>query len=146
MVPMSVSADMGPKPSVVVDFIGLEDEVYYVTLLSEDTSTGPWSLGNEYYEYMGDEAAFEKFCEYEDVDGYYFPEYYFAFIFHYVWMECVVFIIEAVIFDKVIGRVNKATNKKYHPYLYALVANIVSFMVGMCIAKAIPGFFLVHMV
>lgn len=29
--PMSASADMGSKPSVVVEFVGLEEEEYYVT-------------------------------------------------------------------------------------------------------------------
>lgn len=72
MAPMRVSADIGPKPSVVVEFTGIEAEEYYVTLLSETDSTGPWSLGNEYYEYMGDESAFLKFAAYEDPDGYYF--------------------------------------------------------------------------
>ncbi|MBQ7944767.1 MAG: hypothetical protein IJ326_11980 [Lachnospiraceae bacterium] len=266
--PMSVSADIGPKPSVEIEFIGLEEEEYYVTLLSEIDSTGPWSEGNSYYEYMGDEAVFKKFSEYEDADGYYFLSYmedcseddvfewnyyppqkfkvliylpekdsfiatgqiyeryafdsYFtvyvsdveaskieaeesydfsmeivsliarviltvvaelliallfcyrdkksltaialanvvtqvilnillnvinynsgqyAFVFHYVWMEIVVFIIEAFIYDKAIGRENKATGKKYHPWAYAAVANLISIIVGIWIARVIPGIF-----
>ncbi len=266
--PMSVSADIGPKPSVKIEFIGLEEEEYYVTLLSENDSTGPWSHGNEYYEYMGDEAVFHKFSEYEDADGYYFLSYmeecsdddvfewnyyppqkfkvliylpekdsfiateqiyeryafdsYFtvhvseiealpieveetydfsmeivsliarviltigaeiliallfwyrdkksliiialanvvtqvglnvllnvinynsgqyAFVFHYVWMEIVVFIIEALIYNKLIGCKNKATGRKYHPWAYAAVANIVSIIIGIWIARAIPGIF-----
>ena len=35
LLPVQVRADMGPKPSVVIDFIGIEDEEYYVTLLSK---------------------------------------------------------------------------------------------------------------
>ncbi len=70
--PITVHADTGPKPSVVINFNGLEDENYYVTLLSERDSTGPWSHGNSYYEYMGDKAVFNKFYEYEDSDGYYY--------------------------------------------------------------------------
>lgn len=266
--PMSVSADIGPKPSVEIEFIGLEEEEYYVTLLSETDSTGPWSEGNSYYEYMGDEAVFNKFSEYEDADGYYFLSYmedcseddvfewnyyppqkfkvliylpekdsfiatgqiyeryafdsYFtvyvsdveaskieaeesydfsmeivsliarviltiatelliallfcyrdkksltaialanvvtqvilnillnvinynsgqyAFVFHYVWMEIFVFIIEAFIYDKAIGRENKATGKKYHPWAYAAVANLISIIVGIWIARVIPGIF-----
>lgn len=288
--PMSVSADLGPKPSVVVEFAGLEEENYYVTLLSEQDSTGPWSHGNEYYDYLGDEKVFEKFSEYEDEDGYYFlsymedcseddtfewtyyppelfkiliyfPEYdrfmpvdgiyeryafdsYFkveitdvekiagsgveitdaekiddseaavnaetraepsydytmeilsfaarvvitiaieiliavffayrdkrslaiitvtnvitqvilnvllnvvnyrsgqyAFVFHYVWMECVVFALEGVLYAKLIGRENLKTGKKYYPYLYAAVANIVSFILGLWIARMVPGIF-----
>ena len=70
--PITAQADIGPKPSVVVEFAGLEEEEYYVTLLSEKDSTGPWSVGNDYYDYMGEKAAFDKFCEYIDADGYYF--------------------------------------------------------------------------
>ncbi len=265
--PITVLADMGPKPSVVIAFEGLENEEYYVTLLSESDSTGPWSLGNDYYEYMGNRSAFQKFSEYQDAGGYYFlsymedcseddtfewtyyppspfkiliyfpeqdtflaPEgiyeryafdsYYtvtvseekvvvdtcksydysmellsllarvlativievllalafgyrrkkplviitvtniftqvllnillnvinyqsgqYAFVFHYVWMEIVVFFIEALVYDKLIGRENEITKKKYRPYWYAAVANIVSFLLGMWIARAIPGIF-----
>jgi len=35
-------ADVGPKPLVVIDFQGLENEWYYVTLLSEIPTTGPY--------------------------------------------------------------------------------------------------------
>jgi len=293
--PMSVSADIGPKPSVKVEFVGLEEEEYYVTLLSEYESTGPWSVNDSYYDYMGDEAVFQKFAEYEDVDGYYFisymeecseddifewnyyppqkfkiliylPQYdkfiiddqiceryafdsyftvdisdgnstvsidkteneegtsskeytineeslekleleieenyafsmeilslivrivltivvellialffyrrdtkaitvivlanmvtqivlnillnvvnynsgHYAFVFHYVWMEIVVFVVEAIIYTKMIGQENKATGKKYHPWVYAAVANLVSFIVGIWIARVIPGIF-----
>lgn len=280
--PMTVSADMGPKPSVVIEFQGLEEEAYYVTLLSKESSTGPWSLGNDYYEYLGDREVFDKFSAYEDVDGYYFLSYmqdcseedtfqwtyyppstfkiliYFteydrfllmdevyeryafdsyytvevedvesvigavslekgtvadmdiqvnrsydfsmelvsllvrvvltilievviamlfgyrnrkalttitainvctqillnvllnvinyqsgqyAFVFHYIWMECVVFLLEAILYDKIIGRKNPTNTKRYHPYGYAAVANLVSLGVGMWIARIIPGMF-----
>ena len=282
---MIVFADTGPKPSVVIEFVGLEEEEYYVTLLSESTSTGPWSLGNEYNEYMGDEAVFQKFSQYEDVDGYhflgymencseddvfewsyhppspfkiliYFPEHdsfliddnvferyafdsYFtvevmgveniavsrdseavtidtkqsydfslelasfsarvmitvvleilialifmyrdkkslaiitltnictqvilniflnvinnmlqnlmdykisqyAFIVAYIWIEVVIFVIEAVIYSKFIGRENVSTKVKYHPFWYSAVANIASFVVGMWVSNVIPGIF-----
>lgn len=270
--PITANADMGPKPSVEIRFTGLEDEIYYVTLLSETDSTGPWSLGNEYYEYLGDESVFQKFSEYEDEDGYYFlsfmeecseddifrwtyyppnkfkiliyfPEYelfaksedvyeryafdscftadvsdidnaeltvkvearqsydftmeiislivrivltiiveiliallfgyrdkkslriitvtnvftqvllnvllnminyqsgQYAFVFHYVWMELVVFLIEAAVYSKFIGKINGNAKKRIHPAGYAAVANIVSFLVGIWIARAIPGIF-----
>ncbi len=293
--PMSVSADIGPKPSVKVEFVGLEEEEYYVTLLSEYESTGPWSVNDSYYDYMGDEAVFQKFAEYEDVDGYYFisymeecseddifewnyyppqkfkiliylPQYdkfiideqiceryafdsyftvdvsdgnstvsidkteneegtsseeytineeslenfeleieetydfsmeivslivrivltivvellialffyrrdtkaitvivlanmatqivlnillnvinynsgHYAFVFHYIWMEIVVFVVEAIIYTKMIGRENKETGKKYHPWAYAVVANLISVIVGIWIARVIPGIF-----
>lgn len=70
--PLVVSADTGPKPSVVVNFSGISDETYYATLLSEEKSTGPWNYGEEYYDYLGDEEVFWKFSDYEDADGYYF--------------------------------------------------------------------------
>jgi len=71
-IPVTVKADMGPKPSVVIEVTGFEGKEYYVTLLSERDSTGPWSHGNEYYDYMGEEWVFEEFEKYQDKDGYYF--------------------------------------------------------------------------
>ena len=266
-----------------------------MTLLSEYESTGPWSVNDSYYDYMGDEAVFQKFAEYEDVDGYYFisymeecseddifewnyyppqrfkvliylPQYdrfiiddqiceryafdsyftvdvsdgnstvsidkteneedtlseeytineeslekidleieetydfsmeilslivrivltisveliialffyrrdtkaitvivlantvtqivlnillnvinynsgHYAFIFHYVWMEIVVFVVEAIIYTKMIGHENKETGKRYHPWVYSAVANIVSIVIGIWIARVIPGIF-----
>lgn len=269
--PITAQADIGPKPSVVIEFEGLEQEEYYVTLLSEKDSTGPWSAGNDYYDYMGDKSAFDKFCEYEDSDGYYFlsfmedcsdddtfewtyyppnkfkiliyfPEYgefycdenfyeryafdsyftvavngietqhvttntekaydftweivsliarvvltilvefaiaalffyrgnkkalqiivisniftqvilnvllnvfnyqdgHYAFVFHYIWMEIVVFVLEGAIYRKAIGQANAENGKRNHPYLYAAVANLGSLIVGIWIAKLIPGIF-----
>ncbi|WP_242954594.1 hypothetical protein [Desulfitobacterium chlororespirans] len=82
IMPMAVYADIGPKPSVVIDFKGLEDERYYVTLLSEMASTGPHSAlgehpGNQRY-HEGDEdyEIWEKFLSYQDKDGYYFLQYF----------------------------------------------------------------------
>lgn len=43
-VPLPVNADIGPKPSVVISFKGLEGETYYATLLSKAESTGPYSV------------------------------------------------------------------------------------------------------
>lgn len=75
-------ADIGPKPSVVIDFKGLENEKYYVTLLSEVSSTGPYSAvgehtGSQRYQ-SGDEGyeIWEKFASYKDKDGYYFLQYF----------------------------------------------------------------------
>ncbi len=65
----------------------------------------------------------------------------YAFIFHYVWMEIVVFVVEAIIYAKVIGQKNKATGKTYHPWAYSAVANVVSIVIGIWIAKVIPGIF-----
>ncbi|MBR5534800.1 MAG: hypothetical protein IKU62_08145 [Ruminiclostridium sp.] len=72
LVPMTATADTGPKPSVTVTFQGLEDPTYYVTLLSERDSTGPWSHSQNYEEYYGDQAVWEALNSYEDPDGFYF--------------------------------------------------------------------------
>ena len=80
--PVLAGADMGPKPSVVIDFKGLEGETYYVTLLSKTDSTGPYSAitkGSDYALYEsgdGDYDIFLKFAGYEDEDGYYFLQYF----------------------------------------------------------------------
>lgn len=71
LIPMTAGADAGPKPSVNITFSGLEDQTYYVTLLSERDSTGPWSAGNEYYDYL-DRDAWEAFQSYSDPDGFFF--------------------------------------------------------------------------
>ena len=81
--PGAAFADMGPKPSVVIDFKGLEGESYCVTLLSRTETTGPYSVLKEsnenYARYQeGDEdyEIFRKFVEYEDEDGYHFLQYF----------------------------------------------------------------------
>ena len=76
VLPANARADSGPKPSVVIDFSGLDSETYYATLLSSTVSTGPYSTGRDYQEYMGNYDAFLKFSEYEDADGYYFLRFY----------------------------------------------------------------------
>ncbi len=82
--PAAVNADVGPKPSVVVAFQGLGDELCYGTLLSENESTGPSSIwdGREetakYRENQGydwaelDHETWKAFVSYEDADGYHF--------------------------------------------------------------------------
>ena len=77
--PMTARADMGPKPSVNVDFTGLDDgSVYYATLLSEQSSTGPssaWEGDGSYCPYESSDPLYpiwEKFVGYDDPDGFYF--------------------------------------------------------------------------
>ena len=76
--PITARADMGPKPSVRIEFTGIEGETYYGTLLSLRDSTGPASAwdGNPEYarSHPGDEDydIWLKFVEYQDTDGYYF--------------------------------------------------------------------------
>ncbi|MBE6610137.1 MAG: hypothetical protein E7634_05680 [Ruminococcaceae bacterium] len=73
---LPISADMGPKPSVRVNFENLGDELCYGTLLSQKESTGPQSVwdGNEehIYNYDLDIEIWRKFVEYKDSDGYHF--------------------------------------------------------------------------
>lgn len=52
-----VQADMGPKPSVVIDFTGLEGQEYYVSLLSEITRYGPWNADAAWENETSDERA-----------------------------------------------------------------------------------------
>lgn len=72
LLPVTASADIGPKPSVNVTFRGLEDQTYYVTLLSQTDSTGPWGHSEEYRDYYGDRDVWEAFQGYEDPDGFWF--------------------------------------------------------------------------
>ena len=74
--------EIGPKPSVVINFEGLEGETYYATLLSETSSTGPYSAVGRFQgdiRYGEDDEDYEiwqKFVSYEDEDGYYFLQYF----------------------------------------------------------------------
>jgi energy-converting hydrogenase Eha subunit E len=78
MMPGTANADTGPKPSVVLGFTGLEDTTYYVTLLSQTASEGPWeapSASSDHSYNSEDQEDYEvylKFLNYEDSDGYYF--------------------------------------------------------------------------
>lgn len=78
MLPLSASADIGPKPSITVTVEGVEaDTVYYATLLSSEQSNGPLSVYNEgdTTPYDEDPVRYEvlqKFAQYRDVDGYCF--------------------------------------------------------------------------
>ncbi len=71
--PIFSMADMGPKPSVSADFHGV-DKFFYATLLSRDTSTGPWHIDQESHSGISNEI-FEKFRDYQDVDGFHFLGY-----------------------------------------------------------------------
>ena len=75
--PITASADMGPKPSVRIQFTGIEGVTYYGTLLSERRSTGPATAWDGYEDYRdwkpeNEKPIWEKFIAYEDTDGYYF--------------------------------------------------------------------------
>lgn len=85
IMPLTAYADMGPKPSVHVDFINAPDELFYGTLLSSRESTGPasaWDGISEYYHWAYGEDGYEtwkKFVEYKDTDGFWFLQ---------EWWEC----------------------------------------------------------
>lgn len=78
ILPISASADIGPKPSVRISFTGGEGLTFYGTLLSRNESTGPasaWNGREEYAYYHPGEEGYEiwrKFVDYEDADGFYF--------------------------------------------------------------------------
>lgn len=69
-------ADTGPKPSVVIELVGLGDEPCYGTLLSKYETNGPngvWKEGEEMYAYHEDDPEiWRKFVDYKDTDGYCF--------------------------------------------------------------------------
>lgn len=76
--PVTANADMGPKPSVQIDFTGISGETYYATLLSKEESTGPYSAwaGDSGYAASSpdctDYAIWKKFADYQDSDNFYF--------------------------------------------------------------------------
>lgn len=79
MIPLGgvkVSADIGPKPSVTIEFKGMKNQTYYVTLLSKYDSSGPWSLNSNYKELPSGQHSLNKiFASYQDTDGYYYLSY-----------------------------------------------------------------------
>lgn len=72
----TAQADTGPKPSVVVTFKNMGDELCYCTLLSKTETTGPhsvWEGREEDIKYSGlDEESFMAFVNYKDSDGFFF--------------------------------------------------------------------------
>lgn len=74
LMPSTSMADMGPKPSVNIEVNNLkENQEVYITLLSKEESTGPFSKDTElqsHEDYL--EEGFNKFKSIEDKDGYYF--------------------------------------------------------------------------
>ena len=72
--PLPARADIGPKPSVRVQFTGLGEEICYGTLLSATESNGPDSVwdGRETVDWRREMPGWEAFVAYEDPDGYYY--------------------------------------------------------------------------
>ena len=74
--PITAKADMGPKPSVRIQFKNMSDDLCYGTLLSKEKCTGPaqvWdgTARNEQL-YDLDRNIWKAFVDYKDPDGYYF--------------------------------------------------------------------------
>lgn len=72
-------ADVGPKPSVQITFEGLGEKGVYATLLSETSSTGPFTAYEKSGQMRlddkglaGGEEIWKAFHEFKDSDGYYF--------------------------------------------------------------------------
>ena len=80
--PVTVFADVGPKPSVRVTFQNLPEGPVYGTLLSKTRSTGPASAwdGDPEHAYIQpgaeDSSVWQAFVDYHDPDGYYFLQWY----------------------------------------------------------------------
>ena len=72
--PHTLSADMGPKPSVSIKVEGIEGMKYFVTLLSDKEQYGPWSKIEEVDNHSSDaeDIAFAYFANYDDPDGFCF--------------------------------------------------------------------------
>ncbi|MCD8066888.1 MAG: hypothetical protein LUE15_06955 [Oscillospiraceae bacterium] len=86
--PTAAFADTGPKPTVQVEFTDMPDEVFYATLLSETSSTGPYSVYDgtedndgwrgEYGSDSFDREIWRAFVDYEDADGFCFLQVYWS--------------------------------------------------------------------
>ena len=81
ILPLPARADTGPKPSIVLNFDGLQDSTYYVTLLSEEKNTGPYAMPDDTTDeshWMVQDAVqkgldgWQAFLDYQDVDGFHF--------------------------------------------------------------------------
>jgi hypothetical protein len=64
------------------------------------------------------------------------------FVFNYAWMEVFVFIIEAAVYSVFLKKFSGLISiKRWSIPMYALTANAVSFILGLLIARVIPGIF-----
>jgi hypothetical protein len=64
---------------------------------------------------------------------------YLMFCFAFVGYEIVVFMIESLIYQKILPRWDSKKRWGYMPAAYALVANVASCLIGFVLAKWIPG-------
>ena len=84
LLPVAAHADTGPKPSVRITFENMGQEPCYGTLLSKSASTGPsraWDGDAAHaarHEGEEDYEIWEAFAQYEDPDGFYFLQEWWA--------------------------------------------------------------------
>ncbi len=64
-----------------------------------------------------------------------------AFVVFYVLLEIVVFVIEATMYSRILKKNSEKPKQKWFYWLYALIANAVSFCSGIIIAQVLPGIF-----
>ena len=60
---------------------------------------------------------------------------------HYVQLEVLVFVIEALLYTKVLPEISEKKIRKSSAVMYAFVANLASFIVGIFMAMMLPEFF-----
>lgn len=65
----------------------------------------------------------------------------YAFVFYYILFEILIFVIEAILYGTLFNKVSQTMISKSKSTLYALSANVCSFLGGFWIAKIIPGIF-----
>ena len=74
--PITAKADVGPKPSVRIQFKNMGDDLCYGTLLSREKHAGParvWRCRPRLAQlYDLDRSIWKAFVDYKDSDGYYF--------------------------------------------------------------------------
>lgn len=66
---------------------------------------------------------------------------YFAFIAFYILFELIVIGIEAVVFYNLLYKVSEVKKSKWYGVIYALIANLASFGLGLYLAQLIPSIF-----
>ena len=80
IIPISASADTGPKASVNITFENTDSagEEFYVTLLAKEEGRGPWYMAENAtpsFEYGIDEDIFNKFKAFAEADDFYLWPY-----------------------------------------------------------------------
>lgn len=64
-----------------------------------------------------------------------------AFVVFYILFEIAVFVIEAILYCKIMKKISEQQKKNWFYVLYALIANAVSFGAGFIVAQMLPGIF-----